>query len=262
MSEPAVEPSPPRGSTSGGSVLGGSVQRTPPARLGVAVVSDLVSAIVTGELSPSDVLPPEGVLSQRFGVSRTVIRESVKRVEEKGLLTVAQGRGTTVNLPTMWNVLDPVVLSALVDHDDTLGVLDELSTIRASLEGSMAAAAVEHQSDRSRAELRAAFDQTEQMIHDFDLYNEADAHFHFVIMEQSQNRLAANITRILFSRARESARFTGSPGSAAMQLTLEEHRVVLEAILAGDAERASTAMSEHISQAWARRRPKNNHTGH
>lgn len=239
------------------SVLAGSVARLPPARLGVAVVAELVSAIVTGELAPGDVLPPEGTLSQRFGVSRTVIRESVKRVEEKGLVTVAQGRGTTVNPATAWNVLDPVVLSALVDHDDTLGVLDELSVVRGSLEASMAAAAARRQNADRTAELQAAFAQTEQTIHDFELYNEADAAFHYVVMEQSDIRLAANITRILFARARESSRFTGTPGPEAMRLTLDEHREILEAIVRGDSEQASLAMSDHIAKAWARRRPTN-----
>ena len=251
MSDP-LRDEPPRAS-----VLAGSITRTPPARLGVAVVADLVAAIVTGELAPGAVLPPEGVLSQNFGVSRTVIRESVKRVEEKGLVTVAQGRGTSVNPPTAWNVLDPVVLSALVDHDDTLGVLDELSVIRGSLEASMAAAAAQRQTaDRTR-ELEEAFKQTELNIDDFTRYNEADAHFHYVVMEQSGNRLAANITRILFARARESARFTGTPGPEAMRLTLEEHRSVLEAITRGDSEAAAKAMSEHITLAWLRRRPPN-----
>jgi DNA-binding FadR family transcriptional regulator len=252
MSDPAVFPAPTKGS-----VLGGSVSRTPPARLGVAVVADLVTAIVTGELAPGDVLPPEGILSQRFGVSRTVIRESVKRVEEKGLVTVAQGRGTTVNLPIAWNVLDPVVLSALVDHDDTLGVLDELSIVRGSLEASMAAAAARRQTPERTRALQEAFEQTELNIGDFEQYNEADAHFHYVIMEQSGIRLAANITRILFARARESARFTGSPGPEAMRLTLDEHRGILEAIVSGDSERAAKAMSDHIAHAWTRRRPPN-----
>lgn len=240
---------------SGGSVLSGSTARTPPARLGVAVVADLVAAIVTGELSPGGGLPPEGVLSQRFGVSRTVIRESVKRVEEKGLVTVAQGRGTTVNPPSDWNVLDPVVLSALVDHDDTLGVLDELSIVRASLEASMAAAAAQRQTEASTQELREAYRQTELNIDDFDAYNEADARFHYVIMEQSGNRLAANITRILFARARESSRFTGTSGSETMKLTLTEHKAILDAITSGEPAAAAQAMSDHIERAWIRRRP-------
>jgi DNA-binding FadR family transcriptional regulator len=238
-----------------GAVFVASSPRTPAARLGVAVVTDLVAAIVTGTLRPNEVLPPEGELSTQFGVSRTVIRESVKRVEEKGLVVVAQGRGTTVNPPSMWNVLDPVVLSALVDHDDTLGVLDELSIVRGSLEASMARAAAERQNAERSAELQAAFDKTAANIGDIDAYNEADAEFHYVIMEQSDNRLASNITRILFARARESRRFTGVPGPDALHATLDEHRAVLEAIIAGDADRAAQAMRDHIATAWARRRP-------
>ncbi len=245
----------PQAGSAKGTLLNGSSLRLPPARLGVAVVADLVAAIITGELQPGDALPPEGTLSQRFGVSRTVIRESVKRVEEKGLVTVAQGRGTTINPPAAWNVLDPVVLSALVDHDDTLGVLDELSIVRGSLEASMAAAAAERQNVPRTTELKQAFHQTELNFDDIDAYNDADAHFHYVIMEQSGIRLAANITRILFARARESRRFTGTPGPDAMRLTLDEHRAVLEAIVRGDPSGAAQAMQDHITKAWLRRRP-------
>ena len=63
------------------SYLGAADARIPAARLGVAVVHGLVNAIVTGEIAPGDSLPPEGPLSLHFGVSRTVIRESVKRIE-------------------------------------------------------------------------------------------------------------------------------------------------------------------------------------
>ncbi len=236
-------------------IVTGSAPRLPPARLGVAVVADLVSAIVTGELKPGDILPPEGVLSTNFGVSRTVIRESVKRVEEKGLLTVAQGRGTSVNADSAWNVLDPVVLSALVDHDESLGILDELTIVRSSLEASMAAAAAHRQTPERSDELRGAFHDAEMHLGDFEAYNDADAAFHYVIMEQSGIRLAVNITRILFARARVSSRFTGSPGEDAMRVTLDEHRAILEAVVRGDAEAASRAMSDHISLAWERRRP-------
>jgi DNA-binding FadR family transcriptional regulator len=236
-------------------VFAPSSARTPAARLGVAVVQDLVTAIVTGEVQPGDALPTEALLSQQFGVSRTVIRESVKRVEEKGLVTVVQGRGTTVNPPSTWNVIDPVVLSALVDHDDDLGVLDDLTVVRASLEASMARAAAERRTEQRQQELRAAYDRMIATIDDVDAYNEADLDFHFVVMEQSGNRLAASITQILFQRARGSSRFTGTPDAEALHLTLDEHRAVLEAIEQGDPDAADRAMHDHITIAWERRRP-------
>src|SRR6476646_10249094 len=98
------------------------------------------TATSQGQTSFGDSVAPEGTRSKQLAVSRTVIRASVKRVEDKGLVTVSQGRGTVVNQSSRWNVLDPDVLSALVDHDETLEVLDELAVVRGSLEATMARA--------------------------------------------------------------------------------------------------------------------------
>src|SRR3954464_1285314 len=160
------------------SFLGARDARTPAARLGVAVVHDLVSAIVTGEVAPGESLPPEGVLSTHFGVSRTVIRESVKRIEEKGVVSVVQGRGTQAQPSTSWNILDPVVLSVLLENDSSLGVLDELARVRRALEGSMSAEVASRRSDDDLEQLRAAFAHMEDTIHDEDAYNQADFDFH------------------------------------------------------------------------------------
>ena len=157
-------------------IFGAAEPRVPAARLGVAVVHDLVAAIVTGEVPAGQTLPPEGVLSQTFGVSRTVIRESVKRIEEKGLVNIAQGRGTEVLPPGSWNVLDPVVLSALVENDDSVGVLDELAVVRGSLEGSMAAEAATVRSDDEVAELRAALEYMHETMGD-KRFEQADVDF-------------------------------------------------------------------------------------
>ena len=217
--------------------LGSSPQRVPAARLGVAVVHDLVTAIVTGEVVAGQSLPPEGVLSQHFGVSRTVIRESVKRIEEKGLVNIAQGRGTEVLPSGSWNVLDPVVLSALVENDDSVGVLDELAVVRGSLEGSMAAEAASVRSEEELAELRASLDYMHETSGD-KRFEQADVDFHVIIMEASKNRLAQNITKVLYTRARESSRFVGAVTDEAIQLTLDEHARILRAIERGDSPAA------------------------
>lgn len=234
-------------------ILGAAQARVPAARLGVAVVHDLVTAIVTGEVATGESLPPEGVLSQTFGVSRTVIRESVKRVEEKGLVNIAQGRGTEVLGPGSWNVLDPVVLSALVENDDSVGVLDELAVVRGSLEGSMAAEAANIRNDEDMARLHSALDYMHDTMND-KRFEQADVDFHMVVMEASRNRLAHNITKILYTRARESSRFVGAPTNEAVQDTMDEHARILRAIERGDGPAAENAMREHIRVAWQRRR--------
>lgn len=235
-------------------VLRNSRPRLPAARLGVAVVHDLVETITRGDLQPGDALPPEEKLAQHFAVSRTVIRESVKRVEEKGLIDVAPGRGTIVRPKSSWNVLDPVVLAVLLENDSTLGVLDEIAVIRASLEGAMSAATARHHTQEQAALVSEALHLMEKSLDDPDAFAEADLEFHFLVMTLSENELASNITKILFSRARQSARFLGNQTSEAFHATLDEHRLVHDAIIDGDPAAAESAMRAHILDAWQRRR--------
>jgi DNA-binding FadR family transcriptional regulator len=234
--------------------LRSSTPRMPAARLGVAVVHDLVEAIVKGDAAPGSALPPEEKLAQHFAVSRTVIRESVKRVEEKGLITVAPGRGTIVQPKTSWNVLDPVVLAVMLENDSSLGVLDEIAVIRASLEGSMSAAMAGARTEDQLAQVTEALQRMEDSVEDPEIFPEADLDFHFLVMTLSGNELASSITKILFSRARQSARFVGNQSTDAFHQTLEEHRRVHDAIAAGDPAEAEAAMRAHILDAWQRRR--------
>lgn len=222
--------------------------------LGVVVVDELVDAIVSGRLAPGDALPPEGPLSEQFGVSRTVVRESVKRIEEKGLVTIARGRGTEVRPMTAWNTMDRVVLSALIKHDETLGILDELSVVRAQLESVMAAEAAQRRSDEQVAELDRAMQRMRESTADEDAFRAADVAFHETVMELSRNRLAGNIARTLMDHALESSRYHGVDTPDAFAVTLREHEAVHAAISEGDSVRAQDAMNNHILEAWRRRR--------
>lgn len=228
--------------------------REPAGRLGVLVVRDLVEAIVTGRVAPGALLPPEAPLSVQFGVSRTVIRESVKRLEEKGLVTVAQGRGTQVNPTSEWNLLDHVVLAAMIAHDDSLGILDELSTVRASLESTMAGDAAQRAREETLAPLREALERMSMTMDDPEAFRKADVDFHQAVMTLSGSRLAYSIARILFDRALESDRYRGRDPEHSFELTLAEHEGIYAAIAAGDPEAARAAMETHIGGSWLRRR--------
>ncbi|RFA15723.1 hypothetical protein B7R21_03170 [Subtercola boreus] len=228
--------------------------RPPAARLGVIVVQQLTDAIVTGTLRPGDLLPPEPQLTSQFGVSRTVIRESVKRLEEKGLVTVVQGFGTRVTEPTRWNLLDPVVLSAMIEHDDALGILDELSKVRAVLESEMTGEAAEKATSADRENLRAIVGEMRAALDDHDTFIEADRRFHALLMDVSQNRLAPSIARTLLQRASESSRFHGRDPDDSLVRSLAFHEGILGAMAAGDAALAKRLMFDHIQGSWEARR--------
>ena len=78
-----------------------------PGRFASVVVEDLAREIISGTWAEGDVVPTEPALCEEFGFSRTVIREALKLLEERGLVRVEQGRGTSVQPRISWNLLDP-----------------------------------------------------------------------------------------------------------------------------------------------------------
>lgn len=240
--------------TASGGAIGLGSPRTPTARLGTAVVRDLVSAVVTGAVKPGDLLPTETELCAHFAVSRTVIRESMKRLEEKGMVRVAQGRGTEITDPDEWNILDRVVISVMIENDVTLGVLDEIAVVRSRLEEYLAESAATKATADDVEALRDAHATMCAAAGSREDFAQTDVDFHTRVMEISGDRLVQGIARTLTRRARDNARFYGAPDEKAFELTIAEHAGILEAIATGDSVLAGRRMREHIVGAWERRR--------
>src|SRR3954447_4921148 len=232
-----------------------SPSRQPADRLGTAVVTTLVDLIVSGRYPPGAALPTEAELGARFGVSRMVVRESVKLLQAKGLVSIRQGIGTVVSPSTSWNMIDDLVLRALVQHDQSLSILDELVEVRAMLERDTAAGAAAARSDDHLDRMRAALAAMEH-AEDEAAFSAADAAFHDAIMEASGKRLARAIVTSIHDKARTTGRYQGEVSAAHNALTLEEHRRVLEAIEHRDENAAADAVYAHIVGSWSRRRPR------
>ena len=155
------------------------------------MISVLVDEIISGRYPSGSLLPPEPELCRSFDVSRSVVREAMKALEEKGLARARQGRGTTITSPNEWNLLDPIVLEATIRADDTMEVLDELVDVRAALESDMARAAARLMSDADLAELKVLLVELHGQVHDAARYQETDTRYHDVIMRCSGNRSVA-----------------------------------------------------------------------
>lgn len=219
-----------------------------------AFMREIADSIVAGRYAAEELLPPEAALATYFQVSRTIIRESMKRLEEKGLVAVQQGRGTQVLPHGRWNVLDPLVLSVIIEHDAELHTLDELTLVRGALEAVMAGQAAGRRDQEGIAALVAVMaEMRDAADRDNDRFRDADADFHRTVMRLSGNFLAGNIADTLYSRARGFVRFEGRPKPDAHRRTLDQHQAVLDAIERGDVDAARAEMNEHIVDAWRRR---------
>jgi DNA-binding FadR family transcriptional regulator len=218
-------------------------------------VNQLADDIVAGRYPPGSTLPTEADIGRRFGVSRTVVRESVQLLQSKGLVLIRRGVGTVACGSEAWDMLDDVILEALVRNDDTLVVLDELVAVRVSLERDMAAAAAVARTPQQAAALQAAYDAMVREASDQEAFAEADVAFHDIVMAASGNRLGRAIVTSIHSKARTTGRYVGATSPTFFALTLDEHRRILDAVRSQDPEAASAAMRDHIVDSWSRRRP-------
>ncbi|MGW3967051.1 FadR/GntR family transcriptional regulator [Amycolatopsis sp. NPDC005003] len=226
-----------------------------PANLASAVTAELVERVVRGVHPPGTSLPAEPVLCENFSVSRTVVREAVKLLQAKGLVQVRQGAGTVVNPASMWNMLDELVLAAVIAEDETSAVLDDLVVTRRLLESDMALVAARTAGPEVVERLGELVDLMDELVDDPDAYREQDLAFHDTIMQVSGNRLARGVVRALESQVVNTARYVG-PGERALCVASNKgHRRVYERIAAGDGDGAAKAMFDHITEAWLARRP-------
>lgn len=224
-------------------------------RLGTVVVASLVDDIVSGRLAAGDTLPTEAEIGDHFGVSRTVVRESVKLLQDKGLVLIHRGVGTVVRSSQSWDMIDEIVLSALVHNDESLVILDELVSVRAALEREMAITAAGVRTPEHLTAIQAAMRSMERVADDPAEFALADAAFHDVVMTTSGNRLGRAIVTSIHDKARTTGRYHGTTSAVYTAMTIDEHRAVLTAIENGDPATAGTTMYDHITGSWARRRP-------
>ena len=224
-------------------------------RLGTAIVGALVDDIVGGTYPPGSTLPTESELGERFNVSRTVVRESVKLLQDKGLVQIIRGKGTEISDPLSWDMIDDIVLTSLVNHDETLGILDELIAVRAALEEDMAALAATSATPEQLAGINRSIQRMREVSDVVAEFAVEDVHFHELVMEASGNRLGRAVVTSIHGKARTTGHYHGSTSPESTNLTLPEHQRILDALNAHDARAAHDLMRAHITDSWARRRP-------
>ncbi len=191
----------------------------------------VLEAIDSGTYQPGDRLV-ESELAERFGVSRTPVREALQRLETQAIL-VRDGRSMVV---------------ASLDHDQ----LGELYAVRAQLEGLAAQLAAQHAAPEEIRILQEMVAEDEAVVDDPAALARANRRFHRQIHLASHNRY---LIRQLESVHRTMALLTTSSLSAKGRGAdaVAEHRAIVEAIAKRDMAAADAALRDHISMAYETR---------
>lgn len=213
-------------------------------RLSAQVLSVLVAEVLR-EWEPGALLPRETDLADRFGISRGVVREALRGLEERGLVTVRHGHGAIVNEPDRWDILDPLVLNSVVTAPDGVGVLREVLECRRCLEVYVAGLAATRARPEDLDALARALDEMREAADagtgDDDPFLEADLRFHEALVRAAGNRALSRLTQPL-QRAFLTAHRPLVHPEARRERSVPEHAAVFEAIQARNPTAASDAM--------------------
>ena len=210
-----------------------------PGKIG-AMVSSLGAAIVRGDVPPGTILPPEHALETQYGAARSVVREAMKTLAAKGLVSVRPRHGTHVRPARDWTLLDRDVLAWLrvggLDRD----LLLALEETRAIIEPAAAALAAERATREDRALIQAALAAMHAGQDDPQAAIAADKAFHLAILEATHNPVLCSFRGAIDTIL--TALFDITVGVFAGNLP--NHAAVVRAIEARDPRKAKRAMEK------------------
>ncbi|MGH1370442.1 MAG: FadR/GntR family transcriptional regulator [Cellvibrionaceae bacterium] len=213
-----------------------------------SIVQDLGQAIVCGTYSSEKPFPIEADLCTQFGVSRSVLREAVKMLTSKGLLSARPRQGTWVEPESNWNLLDPSVMHWLLDRKFSIDLLLEFTQVRLAIEPQAAEFAALSGDEDAMAQIDAAIDRMDAAAKGDDDPLLSDIAFHVAVLQASGNRFFMQLEDLIDTALRISIRFTNQYKGVVLA-DVDAHRAVAEAIRKGDAALASSAMKVMLSEA-------------
>jgi len=229
----------------------------PPRRsrtLAFELVDALGERIQDGRLSAGEKMPTEAAVMQEFGVSRTVVREAISKLQAAGLVDTRHGVGSFVVGAARAAAGFRLAPEKMATLRDVVAVLE----LRIGIETEAAGLAAQRRSARDLAGLREALDQFERSVRAGREAIEPDYRFHLGIARATHNPHFAQIIGMLgqtiIPRAREEEGVSKAERRAYLRRVNAEHESILGAIAAEDADGARAAMRTHLANSRERRR--------
>jgi len=210
------------------------------------VVDEIKTRIFEGRLKPGDRLPAERELAEMLGVSRTSVREALKMLAAEGLVKIKHGQGAFIAEQDPDDYLQQFARRIFVNPK----TIKDLFEIRKTLEPAAAAWAAERGTDRELEELATLIRQTKENLQHLpsgrlSLLARHDSQFHYNLAKATGNTVLVRIVESLMDLLADiRSRALSIPGRG--EASVEEHSVIVEALLRRDPEAASIAMLRHL----------------
>lgn len=212
------------------------------------VVNQIKENFLNGAYKPGDKLPTERELASLFSVSRTSVREALRKLEIKGLIEIKQGSGIFIKALD-FHIPREEITSPIMNAEKKL--IYEMLELRRVLEVECAYLASQRATSEDLERIREALEMMGRAKNDMEQGLHADLSFHSNIVRASHNSIFLQLMESLDERMKETIQVTrkyrlADPGR--MQDTVDEHKEIYLAIATGEANQAKLLMEKHISQ--------------
>jgi DNA-binding FadR family transcriptional regulator len=202
--------------------------------------------IIAGRYGEGAKLPGDAELTLIFGVSRPVLRESVKTLVAKGLLSTKSRVGTVVRERAAWNMFDPDVLAWHLDAGINKQFLRDLAEIRLAVEPRAAALAAERRTEADLEVMRRAVARMGDEPGASSGFAEADLALHVAVATASGNPFMRSIGAVIEAALRASFVLSAPVDAREHDIAVAAHERIVETIADKDAEAAAAAMTNVI----------------
>lgn len=212
------------------------------------VVDQIKEYFINGELKPGDKLPTERELADLFKVSRTSVREALRKLEMNGIIEIKQGSGSYLK-PSEDQVTGELLSSKIMNGDKKL--LYEMLELRSVIEAECAFLASRRATTEDLEGIRKSLELMNQAKNDRKLGLQSDLSFHLHIVYASHNSIFIQLMETVSKHLQDTIRFTRKHRLAdpeRIQDTIDEHKEIYLAIASGEADLAKRLMERHISQ--------------
>lgn len=223
----------------------------PNPNLSFRVTDALGRSIVKGQFKPDEALPTEAELCEQFGVSRTAVREAVKMLSAKGLVSSKPRRGIRVRPAEDWNIFDADLLKWSLEGEPSQEVLTEFFQLRVAVEPEAAVLAARFGTPEDKAAIGAAIEGMRKAPHYSEAGMSADLDFHISVLYATRNRFYIRLRDFIRTALNVTIHFT-TPATRSYEEIVLAHENIYRAIESGDVERARLSMRALIEDAYAK----------
>lgn len=203
------------------------------------ISEDIIAFILNEHLQPGDKLPNEANLAKELNIGRSSLREAMKLLASRNIVTIRQGSGTYVaSSPGV--VDDPLGFTFISDKKK---LVQDLLEIRFVLEPAIAAMSATYADKRDIHKIVSLCDEVEELLRQNKDHTQKDIEFHTAIAMGSKNLVIPRLIPIINSSI---PLFVETTGNVLKLETIETHREIADAIAEHDAFKARDAMTMHL----------------